>query len=164
MNPRAPGIDDYDVKPCAVGDLAEADLDECISLVTGGNAVGPQYAKRDLPRALVVAIARKGGRIVGVGTIKPVRRDYASGIAVKSGVPFSADMPELGYVAVHPDHRGNRLSHRLVEALQSKSGSTLFATTSSDRMKRTLTKAGFVQRGREWNGRRQDQLSLWMRE
>jgi len=164
MKPQAPDTDDYDVSPSAAGDLAEADLAECIRLVTEGNAVDPKYAKRDLPRALVVAVARKGGQIVGVGTIKPVRREYASGIAVKSGVPFSPDTPELGYVSVHPDHQGKRLSHRLVEALQSISTKTLFATTSSDRMKATLTKAGFVQRGNEWKGRRQGQLSLWMKE
>ena len=163
MKPHAPDTGDYDVTLCAVSDLAEADLTDCIKLVTEGNAVEPKSAMRGLPRALVVAVARKGGRIVGVGTIKPVRREYASGIAAKSGVAFSPDTPELGYVSVHPDHQGKRLSHRLVEALQSEGTKTLFATTSSDRMKATLTRAGFVRRGDEWKGR-QGHLSLWMRE
>lgn len=172
MKPRAPDKNDYDVKLCAPGDLPEPELAACLAIIKAGDAVAVNLEK--LEGAKLLAVARKGDQIVGVGAIKkvpkgyasdkPVRCDYASGIATKSGVPFSADTPELGYVAVHPDHRGKQLSQRLVEALQSKSGKTLFATTSSDAMKRTLIKAGFVQRGREWKGRRQDQLSLWLRQ
>ena len=155
--------DGYDVKQCAVGDLSEAELADCIRLVTDGDAVRPEYAKRDLPRSVVIAVARKNGRIVGVGTIKPARPEYTSGIAKKSGVTFSSDTPELGYVAVHRDHRGRRLSHRLLEVLQPAKHETVFATTSSEPMKRTLEKAGFSQRGEAWEGRRHDKLSLWIR-
>jgi predicted GNAT family N-acyltransferase len=156
--------DHYDVRPCAISELSEEDLAACVRLVTDGDAVRPEYARRDLPRSLIVATARKAGEIVGVGTIKTVRPNYASGIAKKSGVDFAARTPELGYVAVHPDHRGKRLSHRLLEALLTGRNTMFFATTSSEPMKRALANAGFSQMGETWKGRRGDVLSLWIKE
>jgi GNAT superfamily N-acetyltransferase len=76
----------------------------------------------------------------------------------------SAASPVEAYVAVHQDHRGHGLSQRLVGALMENVGKPLFATTSSERMKATLMKAGFAQQGKEWKGRRGDQISLWMRQ
>jgi len=64
---------------------------------------------------------------------------------------------------VDPAHQGKGLSHRIVAALLSKNGGPLFATTSSDGMKKTLVKAGFVQKGREWKVQK-GELSPWMRE
>ena len=40
---------------------------------------------------------------------------------------------------------------------------SLFVTISDERMKKTLTRTGFVQRGHEWQGRTSRQLSLWLR-
>ena len=111
----------------------------------------------------MVAVARRARQIVGVGAIKRIRPGYAFDKAYKSGVTFAPDTPELGYVAVDPAHQGNGLSHRIVSELLSKNGGPLFATTSSDRMKRTLGKAGFAQKGREWKGW-QAPISLWIKE
>ena len=155
--------DEYDVKACAVGDLNEADRAACIGLVVGGHAVNPRTAKRDFPHALQVAIARKDGKVVGVGTIKPVRKEYAAHTAEESKFPFDPDTPEFGYVAVDPAHQGKGLSSEITEALSQHKGS-LFARTSDPKMKSALKKAGFVQRGDEWDGQRGDRLSLWIRK
>jgi predicted GNAT family N-acyltransferase len=112
----------------------------------------------------VVAVARKDGEIVGVGTVKPVREDYNAGVARKSGVSFDPATPEFGYVVVHPDHRDRHLSSKLTTALLSRSGKSLFATTSDDKIKTNLKKAGFAERGRKWKGRRGDQISFWIKE
>ena len=164
MKPKLPANDDYEVRLCAANDLSGADLAACIALVTDGEAVDPASAKRDLPCSNRIAVARKEGKVVGVGVIKPIRPRYAAGVSAKSKIVFRDDTPELGYVAVHPDHRGHRLSPRLVSALLENVGKPLFATTSSDRMKATLVNSGFVQQGKEWKGRRGDQISLWMRQ
>ncbi len=54
------------------------------------------------------------------------------------------------------------LCSTVAELLSHHEGS-LFATTSDERMKKTLTKAGFVQSGLAWEGRKGQQLSLWLR-
>ena len=60
-------------------------------------------------------------------------------------------------------HRGKGLSPRLVAELLRGQKSQLFATTDDRFIKRTLSTAGFVEKGREWRGRR-GQLSLWVLE
>jgi predicted amidohydrolase len=149
----------YSIERCA-GDVDEADLEKCVSIIRSGGAVNVDIAK--LRSATVLVLAKRGADVVGIGSVKRIRPDYAAGIADKSGFPLTPDSPELGYIAVDDRHRGNGLSHRLVgELLRERSGG-LFATTDDKYMKRTLVSAGFVQRGREWEGNR-GLLSLWIK-
>ncbi len=150
----------YNVKLCVPGDLTKREMTACIDLVTEGEAVGLEYVKKELPLASILAIARIDDHIVGVGAIKRTRRDYAAKISRESGVTFPRETPELGYVAVAPDHQGHGLSHRLAGALLAQHKGRLFSTTYNDRMKQTLEKAGFVKRGKEWKGR-EFLLSFW---
>lgn len=152
----------YDLKPCAPGDLTAQELKRCIAIIGEGGAVNLATLKRDLPRSSVLAIARHKQEIVAVGAIKPLRKEYAAGIAVKSGFTFPSATLELGYVAVDPAHRGRGLSLQITTLLLSQHTDRLFATTYDDRMKHTLETAGFVKRGREWKGRRHT-LSFWER-
>ena len=154
---------DLDITEFKVSELSDADVDTCVRIIAEGNAVDPVSARRNLPRSLAVAVARIGGEIVGVGTVKPIRRAYAERTAEESGFPFDPATPELGYVAVNPDHRGKHLSTKIVKALTA-GRSTLYARTSDPRMKSALIRGGFAQRGREWRGQRGDQLSLWLKE
>jgi predicted GNAT family N-acyltransferase len=155
--------DRYEIKTCSPGELTAADLTACIALIKSGNAVDPNSAAAELPRAIVLAVARRGEQLVGVGTIKRARPGYAARIAARSGATFKPDTPELGYVAVDSHHQGQKLSHRLVAALISKRDNPWFATTDNEYMKKTLAKAGFVQRGKEWKGKR-GRLSLWIKD
>jgi GNAT superfamily N-acetyltransferase len=152
----------YDVKPCAASRLTPADFQACFAIIGTGGAVGMASMRRDLPRAAVVVVARFHNGIVGIGVIKPVRKQYAMGIAAKSGFAFPAETQELGYVAVHPDHQGKRLSQRITDLLLSQHSGRMFATTDDDRMKKTLKRAGFSMKGREWRGKR-GMLSYWER-
>lgn len=151
----------YTVTTCLPGDLSKAELAACLAVIKEGGAVAVDTEK--LVRAQVLAVARFGDKIVGIGSIKRVRPDYASTIALRSGFSFPSQMPELGYVAVTEAHRRHRLSGRLVAALGESSQAGLFATTYDDRMKKTLARAGFAQKGNEWMGRTH-RLSLWVRE
>ncbi len=152
----------YDVMLRAPKDLTTADFAICVTVIREGRAVNWKSAARELPHAEVLAIAYGGKQIVGVGAIKRSRPDYAAEVSEKSGVTFPSETSELGYVAVHPDHRDRHLSRRLVEALLSRQKGRLFATTDSERMKGTLAKAGFSKKGKEWKGNR-GMLSFWER-
>ena len=153
----------YEVRQCAPGKLTPEELKRCMAIIGHGGAVNFDTMKRDLPRSQVLAVARYHGEIVGVGAIKPVRKEYAAGIAIKSAYAFPADTPELGYVSVDPAHRGHGLSHEITKLLLSQHTSRLFATTDSPPMKKTLTDAGFRQEGKEWDGER-GVLSFWERK
>ena len=157
---------EYEVTSHSPGDLADGDLGACIAIIQCGDAVDPESADEELGRSEVMAIARKGANIVGVGAIKRLRTGYASTIASsrKSGWSFDPKTPELGYVAIDAQHRKRGLSHRIVAELLSKHQGRLFATTSNEGMKKTLAGAGFVRKGREWRGQKHNQLSLWIKE
>jgi hypothetical protein len=154
--------DKYVVESCDVGHLSEPERTCCLQLIAGGGAVNVTMARRHFPRSAKIAVARKDRDIVGVASIKPIREEYAAGIAEKAKFSFDPKTPELGYAVVDPVHRNHRLSSLMAEEL-AKDGSALFATTSDPKMKSALKGAGFVQRGEEWKGNRGDMISLWIR-
>jgi hypothetical protein len=145
----------YVVASCAAAALSDDERARCLRLISEGGAVNARTAARDFPRSAMIAVARKDAEIVGVASIKPLRADYAAGIAKKAKFAFDPNTPELGYAVVDAPHRGKRLSSQMAD--------TLFATTSAPAMKLALNRAGFVQRGIEWKGLRGDMLSLWIR-
>lgn len=153
----------YDVTDCVPADLSEAELQRCLAIITSGEAVDPEFAAAELPLARTLAIARVLKMIVGVGAVKRERIPYASGVAVRSDFEFRPDTPELGYVAVDKRHRGQGLSHRLVEKLLTSHQGSLFATTDDAKMKASLLAGGFSQKGHKWMGHR-GMLSLWIKD
>lgn len=151
---------EYSVKACAPVDLSDAELATCVEIVKDGGAVAMSLEK--LQNVRMLAVARKAGMIVGVGAIKRDRPDRAADIARRSGFGFPEETPELGYVAVAPQHRRQGLSYQLVGALLKAMPGGLFATTDDQHMMKTLSGAGFVRHGSKWRGRR-GQLSLWLK-
>jgi hypothetical protein len=155
----------YDVHAFRPTELSRKEIAKCLSLIKKGSAVDSASAAKQLPQARVVAVVRTGNEIVGVGVIKQPRPAYASKIAKYSEFPFDSYMFELGYVAREPSHRGHNLSEQIVSKLLSVSPAvSLFATTSNDKMKETLKTAGFLRRGKEWRGAKNNRLSLWVKE
>jgi hypothetical protein len=134
-----------------------------MAIIGNGGAVNLTTMKRDLPRSSVMAVARHNNEIIAVGAIKPMRKQYAASVAVKSGFAFPAETLELGYVSVDYAHRGRGLSHQITKLLLSQHTGPLFATTDSPQMKTTLVEAGFRQEGKEWEGER-GMLSFWERK
>ena len=133
-----------------------------MALIVEGYAVDRTHVEEWFPQSPMVAVARSGADIVGVGAIKPPR-PYTKRVAERSGFDLDPQMHELGYITVREDHRGRRISHAIVQALDSEHEAPLFATTSSEAMKRTLRRFRFEPRGTEWT-RRGSVLSLWVRE
>ena len=155
--------DGYEVTTPAPGKLGSSEIAACLAIIETGEAVGLMSAKRELPQATAIALAWKDKQIVGVGAIKRERREYAAGVAKKSGVEFPPETLELGYVAVAPEHRGHHLSDCLIKDLLKQHKGRLFATTYSEYMKDSLIRADFRTGGKEWKGRK-FMLSLWLRE
>ena len=151
----------YSVSACLPGDLSEEELATCLTIIRDGGAVAISLKK--LQNTGMVAVARKDGVIVGVGSIKRGRPDRAVEIAQESGFDFPRQTLELGYIAVSPQHRRQGISHQLVRALVKAMPGGFFATTDDDHMKKTLSVAGFTRHGGEWPGRR-GQLSLWLKQ
>jgi len=116
-----------------------------------------------LPHSIMVALRRSGADIIGVGAIKPPR-PYTKRVAERSGFDLDPEMHEMGYITVREDHQGRRISRAIVQALDSAHEAPLFATTSSEAMKRTLRRFRFEQRGTDWIGYRGSVLSLWVRD
>ena len=75
------------------------------------------------------------------------------GVAKSSGFDFPPETPELGYVAVDANHKRRGLSHRIVAELLSKRSGPLFATTDKEAMRIALDRAGFVRKGKDWQGK-----------
>src|SRR5260370_41890925 len=100
MGTTGQGPEEYDVTACAGSDLTPDELTQCLRVIQEGGAVSLASAKKQLPLAPVVAIARRGNQIVGIGAIKQSRPTYARSVAKKSGRSFEKKMSELGYVAV----------------------------------------------------------------
>lgn len=160
MDRPAESETDYEVTACNPEELSHAELEICFALIKEGGAVNADTMKRDLPRSSALVIARKGNQIVGVGAIKPVRRPYAAKTARSSGVEFPPETLELGYVSVDAAHRRRGLSHRIAKALLAGHSGRLFATTDDEGMKKALSAAEFVKKGKEWPGER-GMLSYW---
>lgn len=155
---------EYHVVLVEAAKLGAADQEICIGVIGSGDAVDVESARRELPKASAIAVVRSENQIVGVGAIKRRRVEYATKISEDAHFKFPAETLELGYVAVvGPAHRGHGLSHKLVAALLAGRNEALFATTSSEPMKKALRKAGFDLQGQEWDGN-DSRLSLWVRQ
>lgn len=154
----------YVVSVAPPGDLTTVDLAACIGVIKRGAAVDGASVTRELPRARLIAVARAGAEITGVGVIKRIRIAYASGVSGsrKSAFTFDPNIPEIGCIAVAESHRNRGLSRRIVETLLPHED-RFFATTSNEHMKATLEKCGFVFKGCEWRGRTGNRLSLWIK-
>src|SRR5260370_21596383 len=93
--PRGAPPEEYVLKTCAPADLTDAEIEECVSLVSDGGAVPRRFAEPGLRNARVLAVVRQGAVIVAVGAIKRVRNDYAARRAKLSGFSFPSSMREL---------------------------------------------------------------------
>ena len=133
-----------------------------MDLIVSGSAVERRHVEEEFPLAVVVAVKWSDGEVVGVGVIKRAR-DYTAMVARRSRFALDPKMHELGYISVQDEHQGKGISRALVGALQVAHEAPLFATTSSEPMRRTLAQCGFVKRGIEWPSRADSMLSLWVR-
>jgi hypothetical protein len=151
---------------CAGKQISVEDLTTCIRIIGESDPIDAHIAFIELPNAPSVAIVRNRVKIVAVGAIKQVRERGGSNISHYGGVSLPSDTLELAYIAVNHSYRGQRLSRRIVAELVARHPAPIFAITSNRRMKKTLTRVGFMQKGYEWQSHRYHNvlLSLWWKD
>jgi hypothetical protein len=159
------GADDYTVDRTTPAQLSEAEKLRCIELVQQGHAANAAVAAREIRLATALAVARKDGAIVAVGAIKRAR-DYTATVAENADYPLPVDTPEMGYVSVDKPHRDKRLSSKVIEKLLDGHKGPIFASTSSDKIRKINTRLGFTKAGREWDSVQNpgDKISLWVKD
>lgn len=143
-------------------------LDQCAvaELVKGGGAIQGSVEEilPRLRRTRMITVLRKGegGPIIGVGALKAPLQHYRQSRFANAGASIAGfeEAPELGYVVVHSDWRGQRLSGDLVKAIAEATHESVFATTDSNTMCNNLTRSGFIRLGTDWQGSKAP-LSLW---
>lgn len=155
-------MSDIDFK--APGEFSDADIAVAAHLVKIGGALPADestIASR-LRKSRKLGLCRDGSVIVGVVSIKEPENSYRKRGFAKAKVDISlhSNAPEVGYVTVHKDYRGQKLGQRLVEAAITEDRLTCYATTDDSSMKTILSKVGFSRQGHEWEGAR-GKLSLW---
>jgi hypothetical protein len=143
--------------------LSPAESTQCMRILRDGGAVDTVTAKRGLNVADKIAVAKSGREIIGLAVLKADRPAYASKIAASSASSIRNDAIELGYVAVRGDSRRQGIAKSLLNALMSVADVPLFATTSSNAMKKMLHDKGFRKTGKTWEGKT-GRLSLWQRD
>jgi hypothetical protein len=154
--------DPFEVELCDPKKLTTSDWAQIEAILRTGGAVNVVSAMSAIPHAPAFALARRGGKIVGVGAIKRPRPDYAKQKQKDANVTFDTEIAELGYVAIDAKFRDNRLSGRITDKLLAAYPGPLFSTTDDEKMKFTLGNRGFLQKGDTWKGDR-GVLSLWLR-
>ena len=92
-----------------------------------------------------------GAEVAGVGVIKPARRHTVT-VARPSGFELHPPTRELGYISAKDERQGRGISRAIVEALHFAHEVPLFATTSNERMLRTLVRCGLARQGNDWCG------------
>jgi GNAT superfamily N-acetyltransferase len=142
--------------------LSTKESTQCLHILRDGGAVDTATAKRGLEAAKEIALAKSGREIIGLAVLKTERPAYASKIAASSGSSIEKGAVELGYVAVRSDFQKQGVAKSLLNALTSLTNAPLFATTSSNAMKKMLSETGFRKTGKTWAGKT-IRLSLWQR-
>lgn len=145
--------------------LTEYEIGQCMALLKEGGAI--QYFKTaESGLCSAVRIARIYENVhhdlVAMGAIKPWRMNYFWEIEKRSGYSFPCRMLELGYIVVDKQRRGAGLGERIVRELLTEVWN-LFATTSNPAMMTVFRKTGFDKVGKEWQSKKGDMLSLWVR-
>jgi hypothetical protein len=111
------GTDHFEVEVCDPTKLTTSDRARIKAILRARGAVNVPSAMSEIPLAPAFALARRDGRIVGVGAIKRPRPDYAKLKQEDAKFTFDTEIAELGYVAIDSDFRGNHLSGRITDQL-----------------------------------------------
>lgn len=160
--PSGKKTDPFQVEVCDPTTLTTQDRTQIEAILRAGGAVNVVSALSEIPHAPALALARRDGKIVGIGAIKRPRPDYAKQKQKDANVTFDTEIAELGYVAIDENFRDNHLSGHIADKLLSAYPGPLFSTTDDEKMKSTLGNRGFLQKGGTWKGDR-GVLSLWLR-
>lgn len=128
-------------------DLPPKEMDEFVAFVREAGKVTSKGLPRRIRQADFLVRKYDGHTLIGTAAIKVPDEGYPRSVFTKANVERHVDSypRELGYVHVHEDHQSKGYSLDLAEAAVSAAhGQALFATTTSERMGKTLKRLGFT--------------------
>lgn len=146
-----------EVKSGRYSDYTPKEINEFKALVTSEGRVNADTLDGLLGHAKRLVLLFDIDGIIGTAAIKAPNDHYRGNVFRKASLIGSeAGYPsELGWVVVHPDHRGKGYSRRLVEEALANLGEGVYAT-SQDRdhaMHHTLERCGFRKSGDPYQSR-----------
>ena len=123
-----------------------------VLLQSGGQVTGAGFLGRILGAAHLMFLRDASGLLVGISALKRTPEDYRAKIFQQArAVVLPAAYPlEMGWIMVHPSHRGLGLAGALVEQLLPQARPNLvYATMRADneRIRSTAIRHGFRQEG-----------------
>lgn len=154
------------ISPRACGAPA---LEEFQALVLEGGEVDPISLPGLVKAAPVLAVAKSGNTLVGVGGIKRPNSSYRNRVFKSARAQLNArDFEfELGWVYVRPAAQGNRLASRLVQQLMLPlHGVAVYATSrvNNSRMHASLARVEFRREGTPYPSKMNEpELALFVR-
>lgn len=149
-------------EPNKIGSSEFAQIAEVVKL---GQAVEAFGLDTRLKNSQLIAFAKGDSTVASVGAIKHPQQAYVLSIAQKSGYSIAEGALELGYVSTRKAFRRQGLAEQLCAALCAQYAGTLFATTSSARMRAILSSLHFSAVGSPWESElhKGQELTLWVR-
>lgn len=151
------------VKPPS--ECSAVEIDKFQENVLAQGKVVEEGLRDRIKRAVGLVFLYVENDMAGIAAMKHPYKSYKSDVFKKARVPKAENFTkELGWVYVPARHQGNRYSRMLVEAaMRLVEKDSVFATTSSNRMRSTLERFGFTLAGDQFASKEGDSLQLYIR-
>lgn len=127
-------------------DLEPDDRAAFIALVSGAGEVNRATLPGLVDNAIMLVMLFDHDCLIGTAAIKAPLPAHQAGEFIKAGAPEKASLfpLELGWVVVHPDHRGRGCARELVNhAVATTAHCGIYATTKTQQMTAILRECGF---------------------
>jgi hypothetical protein len=152
----------------APGTCSDDEIEEFRALVASAGEVAVAGLEGRVRSAALLSFLRHGPKLIGVAGLKRPSPNHRAEVQMGAGIQMNdADAPlELGWVHVHPDHRGGKSMRLCAPLIEGAGGSGVFATSRANNaaMHATLAKLRFERRGGEWpSGLNPEELWLFVR-
>ncbi len=143
------------------------ELDEFYRVVVEGDQVVPAGLRQRISDARLLAFHYRGTLLAAVAALKSSGEGYKNKVFREAGVTCESHKfhTELGWAITLKEYREKGICTRLIKKLFRRiDGERVFATTRHDNaaMQRILAKCGFQRMGRNFEGKLQENLQLWV--
>jgi hypothetical protein len=134
---------------------SDAEINAFCELVASGGEVALAGLADRVRGAKRLSFMWDAGHMIGVAGLKRPSKQHRAEVEAGAGETLDLkDIPfELGWVYVHPDHRGGKSAKLCDPLIQVEPTKGIFATSRADNLKmhRALERLGFERVGGEWS-------------
>ncbi len=113
-------------------ELDPPQVDRILELILSAGKVKPNWLRRNLEQAYLIAYAMEEGMMVATETLKRPRPEYIQKVRQRTGLDFSEHL-ERGYIVVRPEYRGLGVGDELVRGCLARAqGKKTFLVIAED--------------------------------